>query len=150
MATQETEQKALPPKKPLSAFFIYLRENYDRVTAAQPEIKITEVTKLISNDWKQLDEAAKKPYQDRAEAAKREYEVTYSDYVSKYGKPEKRKKKVKKEKKQKSEDKKAKKAAKKALHHQRRKEKKEKKAALKANKKAKKASKGQKNGNGAD
>ena len=104
MASQETAPAA--PKKPLSAFFLYIRDNYDRVTTEHPEIKITEVTKLIALDWKALDEAAKSPFQKRADEAKAVYNTEYAAYTAKYGKPERRKKRVRKEKKAKKNAKK--------------------------------------------
>ena len=109
MASQETAPAA--PKKPLSAFFLYIRDNYDRVLAEKPTIKITEVTKLIAQDWKALGDEAKVPYQKRADEAKVAYNTELATYTAKYGKPERRKKRVRKEKKAKKSTKKGAKKA---------------------------------------
>ena len=37
-----------PPKKPLSAFFLYRAEVYEDVKGKNPNAKITELTKIIS------------------------------------------------------------------------------------------------------
>lgn len=44
-----------PPKKPLSAFFLYRGEVYDDVKAKNPTSKITELTKIISEMWGKVD-----------------------------------------------------------------------------------------------
>lgn len=53
-----------PPKRPLSAFFLFREEVYDKVKSDNPSAKITELTKIISDMWKNIDQAHK----DRLEA----------------------------------------------------------------------------------
>ncbi len=48
-----------PPKKPLSAFFLYRGEVYDKVRDENPTYKITELTKLISVMWSKTDQTTK-------------------------------------------------------------------------------------------
>jgi hypothetical protein len=48
-----------PPKKPLSAFFLYKREVFDRVRSQNPDAKIADMVKIISGMWAQIDEATK-------------------------------------------------------------------------------------------
>ena len=48
-----------PPKRALSAFFLYRGEVYNKVKSEHPEAKITEITKIISEMWAQADEATK-------------------------------------------------------------------------------------------
>lgn len=52
------------PKRALSAFFLYRAEVYDRVKADNPTAKITQITKIISDMWGNVDQATK----DRLEA----------------------------------------------------------------------------------
>lgn len=87
-----------PPKKALSAFFLYRGEVYDKVKADNPTAKITEITKIISDMWAKADEATKKrldaEYEKNKEIAAKEKQ----EYEDQYGKIErKRKKKIKKE-----------------------------------------------------
>ena len=53
-----------PPKRALSAFFLYREEVYSKVKADNPDAKITELTKIISDMWRNVDQATK----DRLEA----------------------------------------------------------------------------------
>lgn len=70
-----------PPKKPLSAFFLYRAEVYDDVKAKNPDAKITDLTRIISEMWGKVDEATRarleEQYQknkEEAAKAKQEYE----------------------------------------------------------------------------
>ncbi len=49
-----------PPKKPLSAFFLFRGEVYDNVKGKNPNAKITELTKIISEMWGKVDESTKR------------------------------------------------------------------------------------------
>jgi hypothetical protein len=81
-----------PPKRALSAFFLYRGEVYNKVKSEHPDSKITELTKIISEMWNNIDQATKdrleKEYQKNKEVVAKEK----ADYVSKYGKIEKKKK----------------------------------------------------------
>ena len=89
-----------PPKKALSAFFLYRQEVYEKVKAEHPQAKITELTKIISEMWSNADAEVKtrleEQYKKNKEIAAKEKE----EYEKKYGKIErKKKKKIKKGKK---------------------------------------------------
>ncbi|MCA6491980.1 MAG: hypothetical protein IM572_04825 [Chitinophagaceae bacterium] len=113
-----------PPKRPLSAFFLFKDERYPIVKAANGDMKIAEITKIIAGEWRQQTDASKKTYQDRTDAAKKVYDQTMKEYIAQYGKPvrtpkkirkgkgDKAEKKSKKERKPKGEKKKAKRAKK--------------------------------------
>jgi len=81
------------PKRALSAFFLYRGEVYDRVKAENPTAKITEITKIISDMWGQVDQATK----DRLEAIYQKNKIGAAkekeDYEAQYGKIERKKKK---------------------------------------------------------
>lgn len=47
MGKAATEDKPLPPKKALTAFFLFRGEVYDDVKLKNPNSKITELTKII-------------------------------------------------------------------------------------------------------
>merc|ERR1719204_2394698 len=56
--------------------------------AENPDMKVTELTKVMSAEWKALDAAAKQRYVDEAAAAKSAYAVKWAEYqkTSEFGK----------------------------------------------------------------
>ena len=81
------------PKRALSAFFLYRGEVYDRVRSDNPTAKITEITRIISDMWANVDQGTKDrlevEYQKNKEIVSKEKD----DYEDKYGKIERKKKK---------------------------------------------------------
>jgi len=47
--------KPSPPKKALSSFLLYRAEVFDQVKAANPGLRITELTMIISEMWARAD-----------------------------------------------------------------------------------------------
>ena len=45
-----------PPKKPLTAFFLYKADVYEKVKKENPDKKMTELTKIISERWNAADQ----------------------------------------------------------------------------------------------
>ena len=82
-----------PPKKALTAFFLYKKDVYDSVKQANPDLKITEHTKIISEQWRNLDQKIKDKYLKKHEEAKVQYEKEKKAYEDKYGKISKKSKK---------------------------------------------------------
>jgi len=62
-------------KKPLSAYFMWLNDNRERITKLVGGKGGPEVTKKGSEMWKALSEKDKKPYDDRVKKEKAEYEA---------------------------------------------------------------------------
>jgi len=50
------------PKRPLSAYFRYLGEVRPEIVKKNPNIKTTEVTKLVAERWSKMDTVAKEKY----------------------------------------------------------------------------------------
>ncbi|KAL4462729.1 hypothetical protein ABPG74_000559 [Tetrahymena malaccensis] len=98
MAKSKDDSKPAPPKRPLSAFFLFKQHNYDQVKKENPNAKITELTSMIAEKWKSVGEKEKKKYETLQSEAKAKYEKDMQAYEKKYGKPEKQKK-IKKSKK---------------------------------------------------
>lgn len=88
----ENHAKPNPPKKPMSAFFLYKDEVLKSVQQQNPNLKFTDLTKLIGEKWQKESEESKKKYQQSYEAAKKIYDAQFKDYVEKHGKPERVKK----------------------------------------------------------
>ena len=102
--TKEVQNKPQPPKRPLSAFFLFRHDRYKDVVAANVGKNVADITKIIAAEWNKLCEEKKKTYQGHYNLAKVSYEAELKEYVGKYGKVE-RKKKIKREKKTKPEKK---------------------------------------------
>lgn len=61
-------------KRPMTAYFMWLGENRERI-AGLAGSKGSEVTKKGAEMWKQLSDKEKKPVEDRAKKAKEEYDA---------------------------------------------------------------------------
>ena len=67
--------QSLPkPKGAKTAYIFFCDEKRGQVKAANPEAKFGEISKLIAEAWKALDEEARKPYVEKAKVAKQRYE----------------------------------------------------------------------------
>lgn len=102
MAKDNAGDKPQPPKRALSAFFLFRKERYDAVVKANPDKGIADITKVIASEWQKLSDDKKKQYSDQYSTAKAKYDKDLKDYVDKYGKIEK-KKKIKRNKKDKED-----------------------------------------------
>lgn len=95
---ETTQQKPDPPKKPLTAFFIYKKDQMDIIRKEQNSIKLAEITKIISKNWNQSKPEVKILYERKAAHHKKHYLKSKQEYIEKYGqivkktKPEKKKK----------------------------------------------------------
>lgn len=56
---------------------------YQKVKADNPELKVTEISKVLGEKWGKLDEIQKKPYQDKADEDKARYKRERDAYDSK-------------------------------------------------------------------
>jgi len=62
------------PKGPLTAFFLFSGEVRQGIKEAHPEAKVTDISKLIGEQWKSLSETERKKYEKKAVADKARYE----------------------------------------------------------------------------
>merc|ERR1712232_173183 len=62
-------------KKPMSAYFMWLNDNRERITTMLGGKGGPEVTKKGSEMWKKLADAERKKYENRAADAKAEYDA---------------------------------------------------------------------------
>ena len=81
------------PKRALSAFFLYRGEVYDRVRSENPTAKITEITRIISDMWANVDQGTKDRLEVEYQKNKEIVSKEKADYEDKYGKIERKKKK---------------------------------------------------------
>jgi len=68
------------PKKPQTAYFIFSSERRPQLKTLHPEKKITELAKLLGDEWKEKDESEKKTYQDKAKSEKEDYDKKFEEY----------------------------------------------------------------------
>ena len=95
MVKTDSSANPAPPKRPMSAFFLYKSEKYGPASAANPDLKIASITQLIAKDWQNESPATKEGYQKSYVDSKKNYDKEYEAYVAKYGKPAKKQKRVK-------------------------------------------------------
>lgn len=105
MVKQESATKSAVPKRPMSAFFLYKTDKYPDVSKQNPNVRISELTKIISEQWGTEPQEVKTRYQQRYLQDKEKYDAKMKDYISKHGKPAKKPRKVKKSKGEKGEKK---------------------------------------------
>jgi len=84
MATKPRKSKAPKdvnaPKKNLSAYFIFTNKRRGELREQHPDKKLTQLTTLMAAEWKSMDPATKKAYQDQADADKENYNTSMAEY----------------------------------------------------------------------
>jgi hypothetical protein len=82
------KDKGDKPKRPLSAYMIYSTEKRPEIQAANPGLKLPDISKKIGALWKGLSASEKKPYEDKAAKCKSDYSAAKSS-SGKSSKPKK-------------------------------------------------------------
>jgi len=64
---REAYEKTRPPKRPLSAYFLFLQKFRPKLVAENPSLKqnISEISKRAGTQWKAMSDAEKQPYQQQ-------------------------------------------------------------------------------------
>ncbi|KAG9345586.1 hypothetical protein JZ751_008730 [Albula glossodonta] len=96
------------PKRPMSAYMLWLNSSRERIKADNPGISITEISKKAGEMWKQLSKDRKEEWDQKAEEAKKQYEVAMKEYRERGGGSSAPAKKETKKKRGKSDEKKKK------------------------------------------
>ena len=71
-----------PPKRPATAFFQFKAEQYAEVKSQHPDALDTELTSIIAEKWRNLDEKQKGLYENQFTEAKEKYEKDLKEYQS--------------------------------------------------------------------
>lgn len=85
--------KSNAPKRPMSAFFLYMKDNRETIKRENPTAEFTQIPKIGSEQWTSLKPAQKSKYLALAEKEKQRYATEMLTYVPS---PEDKKKKRKK------------------------------------------------------
>ncbi|KAF5196564.1 high mobility group B protein 6-like [Thalictrum thalictroides] len=65
------EKDPLKPKQALSAYFLYMKER--RAALVEEKQNVTEIAKITGEEWKNMSEEQRKPYEEIAKKQKEEY-----------------------------------------------------------------------------
>lgn len=96
------------PKRPMSAYMLWLNNSRERIKSENPGISITEISKKAGEMWRQLGKEEKEEWEAKAGEAKRQYDKAKKEYKESGGgasaspKKEKKKPGKKEERKRKS------------------------------------------------
>merc|ERR1719334_2944081 len=88
------------PKRPPTAYFIWMNQvGRPAYTKANPGADIGTIGKALGEEWKSMSDAAKQPFKEKADLAKKEYQVAIEKYqqTAEYAQYEEAKKAYKKE-----------------------------------------------------
>jgi len=70
------------PKRALSAFFYYAKDERPNVRSINPDFSVGEVAKELGRKWNELSESEKAPYEKSAEEDRARYDVEMKAYRS--------------------------------------------------------------------
>ncbi|XP_030417691.1 FACT complex subunit SSRP1 isoform X1 [Gopherus evgoodei] len=87
------------PKRPMSAYMLWLNASREKIKSDHPGISITDLSKKAGELWKSMSKEKKEEWDRKAEDAKRDYEKAMKEY-SEGGKSESSKKERSKKKQQ--------------------------------------------------
>ncbi|MCI4379686.1 hypothetical protein PGIGA_G00231180 [Pangasianodon gigas] len=68
------------PKRPMSAYMLWLNANRERIKSENPGISVTEISKKAGEMWKQIDKSRREEWEKKAEEAKRQYDRAMKEY----------------------------------------------------------------------
>ena len=72
-AKKEKAEKEEGPKKPVSAYMYFSNAKRAEIKEANPGIAVTEIAKLLGEQWRNADDAAKAPFVAMANKDKTRY-----------------------------------------------------------------------------
>ncbi|KPM08770.1 hypothetical protein NH340_JMT00735 [Sarcoptes scabiei] len=73
------------PKRPQSAFFLWMNENREQIKKQLPGASLTEITKKAGDLWKDVSKEEKSKYEEMYAKAKKQYEKELSEYKASGG-----------------------------------------------------------------
>ncbi|XP_077388832.1 FACT complex subunit SSRP1a [Festucalex cinctus] len=73
------------PKRPMSAYMLWLNSSRERIKSENPGISVTEISKKAGEMWRQLGKDEKEEWESKAGEAKREYDIAKKEYKERGG-----------------------------------------------------------------
>lgn len=80
--SKKEKKNPLAPKKGLSSYMFFFKENRERIKSENPDAEFGEIGKLIGAEWKALDSDEKNKYEEMSKQDKKRYENDMADYES--------------------------------------------------------------------
>ncbi|XP_019739923.1 FACT complex subunit SSRP1a isoform X1 [Hippocampus comes] len=68
------------PKRPMSAYMLWLNSSRERIKSENPGISVTEISKKAGEMWRQLGKDEKEEWDTKAGEAKRQYDIAKKEY----------------------------------------------------------------------
>mmetsp|Transcript_75277 Transcript_75277/g.203299 ORF Transcript_75277/g.203299 Transcript_75277/m.203299 type:complete len:138 (+) Transcript_75277:1-414(+) len=79
------ETQPLPPKRPLSSFFLFNRKQLPGLREEHPGWTFGALAKEISKEWRSLSEETRQEYTGQSELLRAEYEKEVEEWISEHG-----------------------------------------------------------------
>lgn len=79
--SKKEKKDPLSPKKNLSSYMFFFKENRERIKTANPDAEFGEIGKLIGAEWKALDKDQKAVYEEKSQQDKKRYENEMTEYA---------------------------------------------------------------------
>ncbi|XP_068448741.1 FACT complex subunit SSRP1a isoform X1 [Clinocottus analis] len=73
------------PKRPMSAYMLWLNASRERIKSENPGISITEISKKAGEMWRQLGKDEKEEWDTKAAEARRQYDKAKKEYTESVG-----------------------------------------------------------------
>nr|XP_057919872.1 FACT complex subunit SSRP1a [Doryrhamphus excisus]XP_057919873.1 FACT complex subunit SSRP1a [Doryrhamphus excisus] len=68
------------PKRPMTAYMLWLNSSRERIKSENPGISVTEISKKAGEMWRQLGKDEKEEWETKAGEAKRQYDIALKEY----------------------------------------------------------------------
>jgi|TARA_B100000795_G_C22392833_1_gene284054 hypothetical protein len=68
------------PKRPLSGYLMYAAKNRKSISAKNPTLKMTDVSKLVGAAWRKLSDGSQKTFNDQSLDGYKDYNIAYANY----------------------------------------------------------------------
>lgn len=69
------------PKRPMSAYMFFSAKKRPEIKHAQPDLKMTEISKVLGQRWKEVSPESKAKYNKKAEKDKERYNLEMETYI---------------------------------------------------------------------
>lgn len=82
---QTAEEKiGLPakPKRPITAYFRFMKHMRPEIVGKNPNLKLVEITKLLAQEWQKADANVKEKFEKEYQKSYQEYQTAKTTYLS--------------------------------------------------------------------